>query len=244
MGRRRTETTPALCRDPDRLRPLLWPRPAEGSTGWVSVGQLPKPAARRLRLFGIACARQVSHLFADGDEAALRVSERYADGLADWAELVAVSRPLSAGPPGLSRLVSDCVGWAALGFYGEHPATDAGNFHMAEPFEAARCAARALATEAGRADAFTAARARQAEFIRDLAPPGRAYPALPSWLTSDVLALARGIYAEDAFDRLPILADALQDAGCDTDDVLHHCRDPHRVHVRGCWVVDLILYKT
>src|SRR5262249_43503842 len=47
----------------------------------------------------------------------------------------------------------------------------------------------------------------------------------PTWLTSDVLALAGGIYAERAFDRTPILADALQDAGCANDDVLNHCRD-------------------
>ena len=66
----------------------------------------------------------------------------------------------------------------------------------------------------------------------------------PAWLTSDVLALARGIYEERAFDRMPILADALQDAGCDNTDVLNHCRDTSLVHVRGCWVVDLLLAKT
>jgi len=64
-----------------------------------------------------------------------------------------------------------------------------------------------------------------------------------SWLTSDVVALARGIYDDRAFDRMPILADALQDAGCDNDEVLNHCRDAAQVHVRGCWVVDLLLGK-
>jgi hypothetical protein len=62
----------------------------------------------------------------------------------------------------------------------------------------------------------------------------------PSWRTSDVVALARGIRAEDAFDRLPILADALQDAGCDNEDILNHCRGPGP-HARGCWVVDGVL---
>ncbi len=42
---------------------------------------------------------------------------------------------------------------------------------------------------------------------------------------------------------MPILADALQDAGCDNDTVLNHCRDDKQVHVRGCWVVDLLLGK-
>jgi hypothetical protein len=64
----------------------------------------------------------------------------------------------------------------------------------------------------------------------------------PNWRTADVIGLATGIYNERAFDRLPILADALQDAECDNEDILNHCRAPG-VHVRGCWVVDLVLGK-
>jgi hypothetical protein len=94
------------------------------------------------------------------------------------------------------------------------------------------------------------------------------------WLTDTVLALAEPIYEERAFDRMPILADAVEEAGCTNRDILHHCRGRercwdcggtlgHRVgfndwcpcptcqatgwmplrsnHVRGCWVLDLIL---
>ena len=68
----------------------------------------------------------------------------------------------------------------------------------------------------------------------------RQFTTLP--LIALVVALARGIYDEKAFDRMPILADALQDAGCDNDDVLSHCRGGGP-HVRGCWVVDLLLGK-
>ena len=50
------------------------------------------------------------------------------------------------------------------------------------------------------------------------------------------------MYESRDFSAMPILADALQDAGCDNDDILNHCRDPVR-HVRGCWVVDLVLGK-
>ncbi|MDY3553595.1 hypothetical protein R5W24_002698 [Gemmata sp. JC717] len=42
---------------------------------------------------------------------------------------------------------------------------------------------------------------------------------------------------------MPILADALQDAGCDNDDILNHCR-ADTVHARGCWVVDAVLGKS
>jgi hypothetical protein len=62
----------------------------------------------------------------------------------------------------------------------------------------------------------------------------------PSWRTEAVVGLARGIYAERAFDRMPVLADALEDAGCAHPDVLTHCRD-EGPHVRGCWVVDMLL---
>jgi hypothetical protein len=59
-----------------------------------------------------------------------------------------------------------------------------------------------------------------------------------------VLVVFLWIYAEQAFDRMPILADALQNAGCDNTDVLNHCRDTSLTHVRGCWVVDLLLGKS
>jgi hypothetical protein len=55
-----------------------------------------------------------------------------------------------------------------------------------------------------------------------------------------VVALATGIYDEKAFDRLPILADALTDEGCNSDEFLEHLRGPGP-HVRGCWALDLIL---
>ena len=50
------------------------------------------------------------------------------------------------------------------------------------------------------------------------------------------------MYDARDFSAMPILADALQDAGCDSDDILNHCRSGG-VHVRGCWVVDLVLGK-
>ncbi len=62
----------------------------------------------------------------------------------------------------------------------------------------------------------------------------------PAWRTSTAAGLAGAIHAERAFDRLPILADALEDAGCDDAEVLAHCR-ADAAHARGCWVVEAIL---
>jgi hypothetical protein len=64
----------------------------------------------------------------------------------------------------------------------------------------------------------------------------------PAWRTSTAVAIARGMYESRDFGAMPILADALQDAGCDSGDVLGHCRGPGP-HCRGCWVVDLVLGK-
>ncbi|AWM42311.1 hypothetical protein C1280_19485 [Gemmata obscuriglobus] len=64
------------------------------------------------------------------------------------------------------------------------------------------------------------------------------------WRTADVVLLAQQMYGSRDFSAMPILADALQDAGCDSDAILNHCRDHDCPHVRGCWVVDLVLRKT
>jgi hypothetical protein len=86
----------------------------------------------------------------------------------------------------------------------------------------------------------------QADLLRDIfANPFRHTTLDPGWLIRNggvVVKLAQGIYAERAFDRLPILADALEDAGCGDADILAHCRGGGE-HVRGCWVVDLLLGK-
>jgi hypothetical protein len=65
----------------------------------------------------------------------------------------------------------------------------------------------------------------------------------PAWRTDTAVVLARQMYEAREFSAMPILADALQDAGCYNDDVLNHCRDATAQHVRGCWVVDLVLGK-
>jgi hypothetical protein len=72
--------------------------------------------------------------------------------------------------------------------------------------------------------------------------PATIKPALLRWNHGTLPAIARRIYEERAFHDLPILADALEDAGCTDAAILDHCRGPGP-HVRGCWVVDLLLGK-
>jgi hypothetical protein len=80
-----------------------------------------------------------------------------------------------------------------------------------------------------------------------LGNPFRPVPAVDAaWLKREAGAihmLATGIYEQRAFRRLPLLADALEDAGCTDADLLGHLRGPGP-HVRGCWAVDLVLGKS
>jgi hypothetical protein len=88
-----------------------------------------------------------------------------------------------------------------------------------------------------------AEQAAQSRLIRDIfGNPFRPVTFDSAWRTANVLGLAQTIYDARAFDRMPILADALEDAGCTSAEILTHCRQPGD-HVRGCWVVDLILGK-
>jgi len=79
----------------------------------------------------------------------------------------------------------------------------------------------------------------QAALLRELHGPTFVRPAFdPAWRTEAVTGLARAAYEGKAIDRLPILADALEDAGCDDPMILSHCRNMTLTHVKGCWVVD------
>jgi hypothetical protein len=91
-----------------------------------------------------------------------------------------------------------------------------------------------------RSAAARAEEAVQCDLYRDVV----GYPFEPArldlspWRTDVVTSLAESIFSEQAFDRLPVLADALEDAGCEDCEILNHCR-ADRPHVRGCWVVEL-----
>lgn len=89
-----------------------------------------------------------------------------------------------------------------------------------------------------------------ADVLRDLFGPMGRIAFNPAWLSPTVTALAKSIYEEKQFDRMPILGDALEDAGCTEIIMLEHCRSglgymgPWPRHARGCWLLDLLLGKS
>jgi hypothetical protein len=92
-------------------------------------------------------------------------------------------------------------------------------------------------------EAVAAETAAQAALLRDIfGNPFRPVDAEP-WPRPDVAYLAESIYDEHDFDRLPELADAVEDAGCTDADLLRHLRGPGP-HVRGCWALDLLTQKS
>lgn len=85
--------------------------------------------------------------------------------------------------------------------------------------------------------------AAHCDIVREIfGNPFRSPSFFPEWRTDTAVTLARQMYDSREFSAIPILADALQDAGCDSADILEHCRGAGP-HVRGCWVVDLVLGK-
>jgi hypothetical protein len=194
---------------------------------------------RKLRLFAVAICRQFWDLFRDErSRAAVEMAERYADGLATEDERIKACltsnspEVLTDGP----TIPDDHLG--AAQYYAAEAATNAAMAIDDLP-NSPVCALMALDT-LGDDDA----RPRAIEWLRDIfGNPFRPVAFDPAWRTADVMLLARGIYEERAFDRMPILADALQDVGCDSDEILGHLRDPHAGHVRGCWALDLVLGK-
>jgi hypothetical protein len=87
---------------------------------------------------------------------------------------------------------------------------------------------------------------QQCVWLRDLFGnpfrPATIHSSCLRWNDRSIPKLAQSIYKDHAFDRLPVLGDALEEAGCTNADILSHCRQPEE-HFRGCWVVDLILGK-
>ena len=212
-----------------------------------------RASERKLRLFTVACCRRIWPLITEAQcRAAVEVAEQFADGLVtsevrEAAHLAAerVRQQVEATEAPLFSGVAYATAYAAC--YTVHAKGTA--WLACRTAVSAACAAgHALssqgATEGEVAAAFDAEGAAQAAFVRDIFgnpfSPVTLDPAWRVWQAGTIPQLAQAIYNERAIGRLSALADALEKAGCGNTDLLAHCRETGP-HVKGCWVVDLIL---
>ncbi len=195
--------------------------------------QQPPPGPRQWRLYACACVRRVwQHVEGAPYRQALVLCERYADGKATWEELRRVGQRLRGdrlvdvgllldprvrlAPSGAAQYAVRC---ACL---------------MTNPIEHVRMLCCRAAGRLDEADA-------QRQLLRDVfGNPFRSIVVDPAWRTGAVARIARDIDDRRAFAEMPVLGDALEDAGCTEEAILSHCRSP-RLHARGCWLLDALL---
>jgi hypothetical protein len=209
---------------------------------------------RRLRLFACGCCRQVWPLIEDPRSRRLvDLSERLADGRADPSELAeaeaaarAAKSEADVAAAGLSPTTHVRKVAAAISAALQTAAKEA--------YEAARVSSGCALCSVGGSwsinvpnPAWDSQEARQADLLRCLygnpfRPAPRIDPRWLAWHGGTVPRLAQAVYDGRVFDRLPLLADALEDAGCADPELLGHLRSGGE-HARGCWAVDLILGK-
>jgi len=187
-----------------------------------------KASERKLRLVAVACCRRIWHRLKDRRcRKVVEVAEQFADGLATLQELEAAAELAVLFTQDVKR--DEDMGPTSAAYFVTSPLGD---------ITGLRRVPSAASRSVGAAESIA-----QCHLCRDIfGNPFRPITLNPAWHTSTVSTLATCIYEEKAFDRMPILADALQDAGCDNEDILNHCRQAGE-HVRGCWCVDLLLGK-
>jgi hypothetical protein len=186
-----------------------------------------KLSERKARLFAAACCRRIGHFLDEGQRKAVEQAEWYAER--------ATGRWYPAGGV-VGRVSPDAASAASAAVYAAYPDGD--------PGVVATYAAAALAS----ADAdFDAERGAQAALLRDIfgSPfrPPRVAPSVLSWNDGTIVKLASAVYEERDFTqgRMGVIADAMEEAGCTDQQVLSHLREQGVHHVRGCFVVDLLL---
>jgi hypothetical protein len=215
-----------------------------------------------LRLFAVACCRRIGgRLLPDErSRAALEAAEGYADRLISAEQLAATVAPADAASLDAYHRrgqhffsAAGAALFAALPTGFTLPANWTDKLRRFSPANICEWASGALEFEAPRPegqaavkDAMMAEGRAQGDLLRDLfGNPFRPVAVDPAWLTWNagmIPQLAQAVYDGRNFQDLPVLADALEEAGCKEAAILDHCRQPGE-HVRGCWVVDLLLGK-
>jgi hypothetical protein len=232
---------------------------------WVClINESPdRPSKRKERLFAVACCRRIWRLLSgERLRRAVDAVERYADGVVGEtdrgaAQEEAVAAYVEADDAGdmIARYAADAV---------EHAAETADDYFIAEgvAYKAQHAVGHSvtpggsgvdpMASPATKAAAQVEESEEQAQMalLRDIfMSPFRPVALDSAWQTPTILALAHAAYENRLLPagtlepaRLAVLADALEEAGCDDADILNHCRQSGE-HVRGCWVLDLLLGK-
>jgi hypothetical protein len=201
--------------DPNPMLHLLWGKASD----------------RKFRLFSVACCRRIWHLFTDErSKKAVEVVERFADGVTDEAALKEARE----------------AAWTARDIYPSRAAR-AAVAAASNSRQTAWAAGRAVKVHGGE-QKWAAEMQAQASLIRDLLGPLPFRPITinPAWLTCHgglLVSMAQRMYDSRDFSDMPVLADALEEAGCTNPDILGHCRSGGE-HVRGCWVIDSLLGKS
>ncbi|HEY1189803.1 MAG TPA: hypothetical protein VGE74_19295 [Gemmata sp.] len=204
------------------------------------VGKTELWTGRKVRLFAVACCRRLAHLMPGKVvRAALETAEQFADGRATAKKLKSAADHAWAAQRGPflddERAELGAYATAAEAVYRLCGPPDA--MDITEVLDGIYSATVCDPDNPEEEDTV------QVAFVREIfGNPFLPVAFSPSWRTSTVLALASQMYESRDFSAMTILADALQDAGCDNDDILAHCRGDGP-HVRGCWVVDLVLGK-
>jgi hypothetical protein len=213
----------------------------------------PRVSDRKLHYFAIACSRRISPLLVDpASQHAIDVLERFVEGQCGAEDILQLSWEVE----GAAFAVESGYGVPWLHLAEQLPESLLAEL-VADPSYSIPSARSILISAAYFVDALFSPipwerRFRNSCSGRSLFQPvslvheifGNPFRTVKfrrRWRTDTVLALARQMYESRDFSAMPILADALQDAGCDSEDILSHCRDANAHHVRGCWVVDLVL---
>jgi hypothetical protein len=195
---------------------------------------------RKLRLFAVACCRRIWHLLSDKrSRKAVVISEQYADGLVTEAEL------RKAGHAAWQAACKSSTGKAVRGEPDlRHWAWEAVRTAQYDNLRLRNCVLgviTAVVEAVNDERRFDPSLVLRELFGNPFRPVGVESVWL-AWNDGTVVRIAQAIYDDRAFAELPILGDALEDAGCTDRALLDHCRAGGE-HYRGCWVVDLLLNK-
>jgi hypothetical protein len=186
--------------------------------------------ARKLRLYYCACARNRWDLLPEELREVVCALEAHADGVGSGRTLRAARAAARAAQQALRPV------WTADGA----PEPVAWYSYYAAAAVVSAAEVREQLQVWGSGYASWPGLFEQAELLRDLFDnPFHPVEVEARWRTSDVVRLARLIRSERSYELMPILGDALQDAGCDHAGALAHCYGPHR-HTPGCWLLDTL----